>query len=248
VVGLCLGVLLDFGEACRAAQVDHALEVVGNDGEADFSFGALQPTEQQAGMAEDAVLERGEGVLDDTAPQPDQPRRHPLLHAVVDVIVEMTRDQPLRGSGAGALLRTGAAVAGLRLVVDGAVLARYLFPVQGLACGAEEGGIRRWTCGLDTTAPAATSTPRCAGTRHPDAATSAAGADIHTGTASAVARIVARTTRLRSLGTLETQLRHLEPVHETHPSPGTHDRPAPDRPEPPETASPGSALPLGCNP
>jgi hypothetical protein len=57
------------GEACGAAQVNHALEVVGHDGDADFGFGALQYAEQQAWVAEDVVLERGEGVLDDRSPK-----------------------------------------------------------------------------------------------------------------------------------------------------------------------------------
>jgi hypothetical protein len=56
------------------------------------------------------------------------------VHAVEYVIVEMTCDQPLRSPGAVGLLRTGAAVAGCGLIIDGAILARYLFPVQGLAC------------------------------------------------------------------------------------------------------------------
>jgi hypothetical protein len=86
-------------------------------------------------MAEDVVLERGEGVLDDRSPQAHQRRRDPLVHAVEYVIVEMTCDQPLRSPGAVGLLRTGAAVAGCGLIIDGAILARYVFPVQVLHAG-----------------------------------------------------------------------------------------------------------------
>ena len=48
----------------RCEQVDHALEVVSHDRDADLCLGSMESAKQQARVAEDAVLECAEGMLD----------------------------------------------------------------------------------------------------------------------------------------------------------------------------------------
>src|SRR5258708_26154337 len=89
-------------------------------------------------MAEDAVLERAEGVLDDGAPEPHQGRRGPLVHALQGIVVQMARDHAACALGALGLPRTGGAVGGLSTVVHRAVLARDLHALQRLALPTDE--------------------------------------------------------------------------------------------------------------
>lgn len=88
-------------------------------------------------MAEDAVLERAEGVLDDGAPEPHQGRCGALVHALQGIFVQMARDHAECTLGARGLPRTGGAVGGLSPVVHRAILARDLHALQRLGLRAD---------------------------------------------------------------------------------------------------------------
>ena len=75
-----------------AEQVDHAFEVVSQDGEGDFGASSAESSQQQARMAKDAVLQGSEGMLDDGAPELHQGRRGALVHALQGIVVQMARD------------------------------------------------------------------------------------------------------------------------------------------------------------
>src|SRR6185437_4211998 len=99
---------------------------------------AAGASQQQSGMAEDTVLERGEGMLDGGAPKPHGLGRGAGMHAVERVFVEQSGHQPLRSLGTARLQSATAAVglAGCVLagcVVDGLVLLRDLFALKRLA-------------------------------------------------------------------------------------------------------------------
>ena len=89
-------------------------------------------------MAEDAVLERAEGMFDGRSSEPHQGRSRALVHAVERVLVQMAAQDALGGGGAAGLQRTVSAVGGLGLVVDAALLAMKLLAVERLACRALE--------------------------------------------------------------------------------------------------------------
>ena len=120
---------------------------------------------------------------------------------------------------------------------------RWRSPPRGASAGT-----RRLTCGPDTAAPAATSTPRCGGTRLPTAATSGSGADIHTDKASTDRADHSPDAPSRLLPHARSPTLPSPARPRTHRSPGTHDRPQPDRPAPPETAFPDSAPLPGYSP
>jgi hypothetical protein len=69
-------------EPRSAEQVDHAFEVVGHDSEANLGAGAGEAARQEAGMAEDAVLECGVGMFDRRSSEPHDGWRCALVHAV----------------------------------------------------------------------------------------------------------------------------------------------------------------------
>src|SRR6202030_144980 len=90
-------------------------------------------------MAEDAVLERAEGMFDRRSSQSHQLWGGALMHAVQGVVVHVAAQHPLRGFGAARLHRAGAAVGGVGLVVDGAVLAVKLLALYRFARRTQEG-------------------------------------------------------------------------------------------------------------
>jgi Phage integrase, N-terminal SAM-like domain len=63
--GLQLG-----GDGVASEDVDHAFEVVGHDREADFGLGAAETAQQEARMAEDAIFQGGEGMLNRRSSEP----------------------------------------------------------------------------------------------------------------------------------------------------------------------------------
>src|SRR5260370_10116990 len=89
-------------------------------------------------MAEDAVLERAEGMFDGRSSEPHQGRSGALVHAVERVLVHVAAQHAPRKCGAARLQRTGAAVGGRGLIEHGAVCAMNLFAAQRLACRALE--------------------------------------------------------------------------------------------------------------
>src|SRR6185437_9152738 len=131
------------GECCAAEQVEDALQVVCHGGEPDFDLCAAGASQQQSGMAEDTVLERGEGMLDGGAPKLHGLGRGAGMHAVERVFVEQSGHQPLWSLGTARLQSASAAVGLAGCVVDGLVLLRDLFALKRLACRAETGvGLR----------------------------------------------------------------------------------------------------------
>ena len=91
-IGFISGGCECLGESRRAEDVDDALEVVGHDGDTHFRPSACQASQQQARMAEDAVLERSEGVLDRGSPQPHRCRGRAGVPAVQRIVVDGAGD------------------------------------------------------------------------------------------------------------------------------------------------------------
>jgi|HubBroStandDraft_4_1064222.scaffolds.fasta_scaffold09995_3 hypothetical protein len=89
-------------------------------------------------MAEDAVLQDGEGMLDRRPSQPHERGSSALVHAVQRVVMEMACDHALRRGSAQSPAGAASAVRCCSLVVDRAVLARQLLAHQRLARGAEQ--------------------------------------------------------------------------------------------------------------
>src|SRR5208283_5495372 len=89
-------------------------------------------------MAEDAVLERAEGMFDGRPSEPHQLRSGALVHAGERVVVQVAAEDALGGGGAARLERAVAAVEGRGLVVDAALLAVKLLALQLLSRRAEE--------------------------------------------------------------------------------------------------------------
>ena len=143
--GVGIGPLSSGTECTRESGVtqhtDHPFQVVSHGGQPDLGPGSGESAQQQARMAEDAVFERSEGMLDGGASEPHLRRRGSLLHASEDFFMQMSCNQALRRRGAAALQRTAAAgLLGSR-VHHASISARELFPLQRFASRTAEGTV-----------------------------------------------------------------------------------------------------------
>jgi hypothetical protein len=114
--GLICGVrvsVCECGSECFASEhVDHSFQVVDGGGQADFRLRSGQSAQQQAGVAEDVVLQGGEGVFDCRSSEPHGFRRSPFVHPLQGVVVKVTADGPPGSCGALAFERAAGAVFG----------------------------------------------------------------------------------------------------------------------------------------
>jgi len=76
--------------AC-SKDINHAFDVVGHDGKADFCICTLQSAQQEARMAEDLIFESGEGVFHRASSQSHFVRCGTLPHAVQNIVVKVAR-------------------------------------------------------------------------------------------------------------------------------------------------------------
>ena len=74
-------------EPAGTQHIPHALQVVDHGGQADLRLRALQTTEQETWISEDAVLERCERMFHGRSSQSRHLRRRALLHALQSPIV-----------------------------------------------------------------------------------------------------------------------------------------------------------------
>lgn len=95
-------------------------------------------------MAEDAVLERAEGMFDGRSSEPHQLRSGAPVHAVQSILIHVAAQHAPRRCGAAWLQRTGAAVGGRGLTEHGAICAMKLFSMHRLACRALEAVLSGW--------------------------------------------------------------------------------------------------------
>src|SRR5271167_4919710 len=78
-----------------AHEVQHALEVVSHHRQADLGPSSVQSTQKKTGMAEDDVLENGEGMLHGSPPQLHRRRSGAVLHALQGTFMYVaTNDAP----------------------------------------------------------------------------------------------------------------------------------------------------------
>ena len=77
-----LGGLHGYMHLASAENVQHAFQIVGSYGQADFRLRSSESTQQEAWMPEDAVFQIGEWMFDSGPSQPHRFRRGPLLHAL----------------------------------------------------------------------------------------------------------------------------------------------------------------------
>src|SRR5215469_5372337 len=69
-------------QLASAENVQHAFQIVGSYGQADFRLRSSESTQQEAWMPEDAVFQIGEWMFDGGPSQPHCFRSGPLLHAL----------------------------------------------------------------------------------------------------------------------------------------------------------------------
>ena len=77
------------GDGLASEDVDHAFEVAGHDREADVGLGASETAQQEAWMAEDAIFQGGEGMLDRRSSESHDLRSGASMHAVQRLFVQM---------------------------------------------------------------------------------------------------------------------------------------------------------------
>jgi hypothetical protein len=120
-------------QAHSSEGIDHAFEVVGHDCKTHLRLSADTFAKQEARMAEDAVLQRGEGMFDCRSSQSHERGRGSFVHTVERLFGQMAQDEALRPVGAASLERTTDAVFSPSLVVDGTVFSRELLASERLA-------------------------------------------------------------------------------------------------------------------
>ena len=91
------------GQFCAAQDAHHAFQVIGHCLKANLDPGSGNAAQQEARMAEDAVLQGREGMLDVTSSGPHDGRSGSFLHAHKGRLVQMQIDCTLGGRGAAAL-------------------------------------------------------------------------------------------------------------------------------------------------
>ena len=81
-VGARSGGLQGYMQLASAENVQHAFQIVGGYGQADFRLRSTQSTQQEAWKSEDAVFQIGEWMFRGGSSQPHRLRRGPFLHAL----------------------------------------------------------------------------------------------------------------------------------------------------------------------
>src|SRR6266849_147488 len=89
-VGAGSGGLQGYMQLASAENVQHAFQIVGGYGQADFRLRSPQSTQQEAWMSEDAVFQIGEWMLRGGSSQPHRLRRGQFLHALWRLFVQVT--------------------------------------------------------------------------------------------------------------------------------------------------------------
>jgi hypothetical protein len=92
--------------AGSAHNIDHLFHVAGHGGQTDLGLSSGEPAQQQARVSEDAVIERGEGMLRGEPPEPLRFQRGSLLHTSDDFFTQMSCNPAPRCRGTATLQRT----------------------------------------------------------------------------------------------------------------------------------------------
>src|SRR5260370_42100424 len=120
-MGAGSGGLQGYIQLASAENVQHAFQIVGGYGQADFRLRSPQSTQQEAWMSEDAVFQIGEWMFRGGSSQPHRLRRGPVLHALYRLFVQVTGNDPSRRHGAPRFQSAGSAGFGLCCIDHGTI-------------------------------------------------------------------------------------------------------------------------------